>query len=199
MYVRMYCMHMPTSYMSSTVYSRTTLSTLLNCGHLSRSNMDTCAPLQPTIHYTYVHTCSAILHMYVRMYILNPWNEDTSITRNSLFRSEVDWNGGLLYTCTYIRTQFGTPKHTGSDFEHHYTCTHKPIFSHSILMPSLHLWWNLSITDTLGTEKQFAIQRLPLLRGYFTCMSIYLDPQAVCYTEVSTIRELCYKRSHCIL
>jgi hypothetical protein len=37
--------------------------------------------------------------------------------------------------------------------------------------------WNLSITDTLGPEKQFVVQRFPLFRGYFICIAIYLDPQ----------------------
>ena len=36
---------------------------------------------------------------------------------------------------------------------------------------------NLSITDTLGPDEQFAIQRFPLFRGYFTCATIYLVPQ----------------------
>ena len=36
--------------------------------------------------------------------------------------------------------------------------------------------WNLSITDTLGPEKQFAIQRFPLFRGCFTYRAIYLVP-----------------------
>ena len=31
--------------------------------------------------------------------------------------------------------------------------------------------------DTLGPEKQFAIQRFPLFRGYFVCIAIYLVPQ----------------------
>ena len=39
------------------------------------------------------------------------------------------------------------------------------------------LEWNLSITDTLGPEKQFVIQRFPLLRGYFICTAIYQVPQ----------------------
>ena len=37
--------------------------------------------------------------------------------------------------------------------------------------------WNLSITDTLGTEKQFVIQRFPLFRGCFIYMAIHSDPQ----------------------
>ena len=37
--------------------------------------------------------------------------------------------------------------------------------------------WNLCITDTLGTEKQFAVQRFPLFRGYFIHIAIYLDPE----------------------
>ena len=36
---------------------------------------------------------------------------------------------------------------------------------------------NLSITDTLGPEKQFVIERFPLLRGYFMCTAICLDPR----------------------
>ena len=35
----------------------------------------------------------------------------------------------------------------------------------------------VSIIDTLGTEKQFVIQRFPLFRGCFICTAIYLDPQ----------------------
>ena len=35
--------------------------------------------------------------------------------------------------------------------------------------------WNLSITKTLGPEKQFVVQRFPLFRGYFVCTAIYLD------------------------
>ena len=34
-----------------------------------------------------------------------------------------------------------------------------------------------SITDALGTEKQFVIQRLPLFKGYFIHTAIYLDSQ----------------------
>ena len=41
----------------------------------------------------------------------------------------------------------------------------------------VYMQWNLSITDTLGPEKQFVTQRYPLLRGYFTCIAIYLVPQ----------------------
>ena len=37
--------------------------------------------------------------------------------------------------------------------------------------------WNLSITDTLGTEKQFVIKRFPLFRGCFIYMAIHSDPQ----------------------
>ena len=36
--------------------------------------------------------------------------------------------------------------------------------------------WNLSITDTLGPEKQFAIQRFSQFRGCFTYRAIYLAP-----------------------
>ena len=39
------------------------------------------------------------------------------------------------------------------------------------------LQWNLSITDTLGPKKKFAVQRFPLFRGYFLCTAIYLVPQ----------------------
>ena len=38
--------------------------------------------------------------------------------------------------------------------------------------------WNLSITDTLGPEKQFVIQKFPLFKGYFICTIIYPDPQS---------------------
>ena len=37
--------------------------------------------------------------------------------------------------------------------------------------------WNLSITDTLGPEKQFVIQKFPLFRRYLICTAIYLVPQ----------------------
>ena len=37
--------------------------------------------------------------------------------------------------------------------------------------------WNFSMTGTLGTEKQFVVQRFPLFRGYFTQTAIYLDQQ----------------------
>ena len=40
-----------------------------------------------------------------------------------------------------------------------------------------HIQKNLSMTDTLGPEKQVAIQRFPLFRSYFICIAIYLDPQ----------------------
>ena len=36
--------------------------------------------------------------------------------------------------------------------------------------------WNLSITDTLRREKQFAIQRFSQFRGCFTYRAIYLVP-----------------------
>ena len=60
-----------------------------------------------------------------------------------------------------------------------------PCFSNAILTRSEtklqhthnHVQWNLSTTDTLGTEKQFAIQKFPLFRGYFICIAMYLDPQ----------------------
>ena len=39
------------------------------------------------------------------------------------------------------------------------------------------LQWNFSITDTLGPEKQFVIQRFPLLSVYFIHIAIYLGPQ----------------------
>ena len=41
----------------------------------------------------------------------------------------------------------------------------------------IEIQWNLSMTDTLGTEKLVVIQRFPLFKGYFICISIYLDPQ----------------------
>ena len=41
----------------------------------------------------------------------------------------------------------------------------------------IYVQWNLSITNTLGTEKQCAIKRFPLLRrGCFTSIGIRLDP-----------------------
>ena len=36
--------------------------------------------------------------------------------------------------------------------------------------------WNLSITDTLRPEKQFAMQRFSQFRGCFTYRAIYLVP-----------------------
>ena len=36
---------------------------------------------------------------------------------------------------------------------------------------------NLSIMDTLGPEKQFVIERFPLLKAYFMCTAICLDPR----------------------
>ena len=47
---------------------------------------------------------------------------------------------------------------------------------------SFNIQWNLSITDTLGTKKEFIvhseyiIQRFPLFRGYLICTAIYLVP-----------------------
>ena len=41
-----------------------------------------------------------------------------------------------------------------------------------------HTQCNHSVTDTLGTEKQFAIQRVRLFRGYFTRIANYMDPQS---------------------
>ena len=40
-----------------------------------------------------------------------------------------------------------------------------------------HMQWNLSIMDTLGTEKRSVIQRFPLFRGYFMHITIHLNPQ----------------------
>ena len=35
-----------------------------------------------------------------------------------------------------------------------------------IFFYKIYIQWNLSITDTLGPEKQFVVQRFPLFRGY---------------------------------
>jgi hypothetical protein len=40
-----------------------------------------------------------------------------------------------------------------------------------------------TVTDTLGPENQFAVQRFPLFRGYFMCIAIYLDP----YEQSATV------------
>ena len=57
--------------------------------------------------------------------------------------------------------------------------------------------WDLSITDTLGTEKQFAIQRFPLFRGYFyTHNKLFGPAETVCYREVSTTRGVCCLHMH---
>ena len=37
--------------------------------------------------------------------------------------------------------------------------------------------WDLSTTDTLGTKKQFVVQRFPLFKGYLIYTAIYLVPQ----------------------
>ena len=57
--------------------------------------------------------------------------------------------------------------------------------------------WNLSITDTLGTEKQFVILRFPLLEVNSKHSNLSGPTKAVCYREVSTIRGVCYKRLPC--
>ena len=44
---------------------------------------------------------------------------------------------------------------------------------------AIHRQCNLSITDTLGTVKQFALQRYPLFRGYFIYIVIYLDHKSM--------------------
>ena len=44
-------------------------------------------------------------------------------------------------------------------------------------MTTITIQWNLSITDTLGTEKQSVTQRFPVFRGYFICTVIYLVSQ----------------------
>ena len=63
---------------------------------------------------------------------------------------------------------------------HTYVCT----FIHTILYMYVHniqgyicIQGNVSITDTLGPEKQLVVQRFPLFRGYFIHIAIYLDPQ----------------------
>ena len=53
--------------------------------------------------------------------------------------------------------------------------------------------WNLSIVDTLGTEKQFIIQRL-----FYMCNNLSGPTKLVCYREVSAIKEVCCKRFHCM-
>ena len=55
-----------------------------------------------------------------------------------------------------------------------------PVALHSIA--NFDIQWNLSITDTLGTEKQFVIQRFPLFRGCFVYMVVHSDPQVLEYS-----------------
>ena len=56
--------------------------------------------------------------------------------------------------------------------------------------------WNLSITDTLGAEKQLVIQRFTLFGGYFTCTVICFGPaKAVCCREVSLFGEFVIRGS----
>ena len=43
--------------------------------------------------------------------------------------------------------------------------------------------WTLSIMDTLGTKKQFIVQRFTLFRGYLKCTAIYLDPPKLSVIE----------------
>ena len=64
----------------------------------------------------------------------------------------------------------------------------------------MYIQWNLSITDTLGTEKQSVIQRFLLFRGYLTCTVIYLVPQKQSVIErFSLLGEFVkLKRFHCI-
>ena len=55
---------------------------------------------------------------------------------------------------------------------------YKDYFCIIIIIPAVNIGvqWNLSIMDTLRTEKQFVIQRFPLFRGYFIDIAIYLNP-----------------------
>ena len=56
--------------------------------------------------------------------------------------------------------------------------------------------WDLSIMDTLGPEKQFVVQRFPLFRGCFTCVTIYLVPQQQSVIErFPLLRELVVRGS----
>ena len=50
----------------------------------------------------------------------------------------------------------------------------------------------------VGPEKLFVMERLPLLRGYLTCISIYLDPQKLFVIErFLLLGQVCYKRFYC--
>ena len=55
-------------------------------------------------------------------------------------------------------------------------------------------------THTLGTEKQFVVQRFTLFRSYFTHITIYLDPQKQSFVERFPLlnRGVCYKRLRCM-
>ena len=59
--------------------------------------------------------------------------------------------------------------------------------------------WDLSITDTLGTEKQFVIQRFPLFRGYFIRPAIYLVPQKQSVIERFSLLGEFVKRGSAVL
>ena len=72
------------------------------------------------------------------------------------------------------------------------------LFIHEQCVCTVCVQWYLSITNTLGTEKQFAIWRFPLFRGYFIHTVIHITSKAVCFREVFTIRGVCYKRFCCI-
>ena len=56
-------------------------------------------------------------------------------------------------------------------------------YSRDPTIPYMGIQWNLSIMDTLGTEKQFIVQRFPLFRGYLICTAIYLVPQKLSVIE----------------
>ena len=58
--------------------------------------------------------------------------------------------------------------------------------------------WNLFITDTLGPESQFVIQRFQLFRLFYMHSNISGPKEAVCYREVFAIRRVSYKRFPCI-
>ena len=48
------------------------------------------------------------------------------------------------------------------------------ISEHDLSLEIKEVQRNLSITDTLGTEKQFVMKRFPIFRGYFICSTIYI-------------------------
>ena len=78
----------------------------------------------------------------------------------------------LGITCTYVRMneKAHEPLHIRMN-------TYVRMCVHMCVHMFVCIQWNLSITDTLGTKKQFVVQRFPLFRGYLICTAIYLVPQ----------------------